>query len=401
MLKAKKILVCISGGIAAYKSLSLIRLLIKGGAEVRVVATQNALKFVTPLSIETLSKNKLYSETFSPTNTYQTEHIAYSDWADCMIVAPATANIIGKFAHGIADDALSTLYLAFTKEVFIAPAMNTAMYQHIAIRENCLLLQKRGTIFIEATAGELACGVEGEGRMEEPEKIVHFVQNYFANRKNTQNFVNKQVLITAGPTYEGIDPVRFIGNRSSGLMGYAIAEAFAEQGAQVILVSGPSQCKTLHPNIQRIDVESAAQMYEQCQNYWASSQIGIMTAAVADYTPANPSVHKIKKTTQDLVIELKPTQDILKSLGNSKKEGQFLVGFALETQNELENAKKKLVNKNADLIVLNSLQDAGAGFATSTNKVSFLSKEGQIITLPLKSKSDVALDLLAFISQKI
>jgi phosphopantothenoylcysteine decarboxylase/phosphopantothenate--cysteine ligase len=394
MLNGKKILLGISGGIAAYKTLFLIRLLIKNGAEVKVIVTKNALQFVTKVSLETISKNKIYQDTFSEINDYSTEHIALTDWADIMIVAPATANIIGKFANGIADDPLSTLFLAFNKLIFLAPSMNCKMYENFAVQKNIDFLQKNGIIVIDATSGDLACGYEGKGRMEEPENILTFIDN---NLKNNSLLKGKKVLITAGPTYEAIDPVRFIGNHSSGKMGFALAEHFADLGAFVRLVTGPVALKTENKEINRYDVVTAAEMFRLCKSLFKTSDIIIMAAAVADFTIEKPNEKKIKKEKTLTSIKLTPTKDILKELGSQKTSNQILVGFALETDNENENAITKLKNKNLDFIVLNSLNDTGAGFGHETNKISIFDKEGNMKNFDLKSKKEVAADIADYI----
>lgn len=398
MLNGKKILLGISGGIAAYKSVFLIRLLIKAGAEVKVIATKNALEFITKLSLESISKNKVYYDTFAENNDYSTEHIALTDWADMMIVAPATANIIGKFAGGIADDALSTSFLAFNKQVFIAPAMNCKMYEHYAVKRNIDYLSSNAVQFIEAKSGELACGYDGKGRMEEPEKIIDFVINFY---KNNSPLKGINVLITAGPTYEAIDPVRFIGNHSSGKMGFALAEHFADLGANVNLIAGPVSLAVKNADIKRINVRSADEMYQQTLALFKQSDICIMAAAVADFTLKSVSPSKIKKTAELPVLELIPTKDILKTLGSEKSENQILVGFALETNEEKENALKKLHSKNLDFIVLNSLNDEGAGFGFDTNKISIFDKNGKSSKFNLKSKKEVAKDIADYIIQNL
>ncbi|MCQ2279238.1 MAG: bifunctional phosphopantothenoylcysteine decarboxylase/phosphopantothenate--cysteine ligase CoaBC [Bacteroidales bacterium] len=384
----------ISGGIAAYKSLSLIRLLQKLNAEVRVVATPNALQFVTPLSLQTLSQNPVYVDPFQRLENVEVEHVALADWADALLVAPATANVIGKFAHGIADDALSTLFLACNKPVFIAPAMNKNMLHNPALQQNIKLLQQRGCHILAPSAGYLACGTTGDGRMQEPEEISQTVVNQLLKSQDLQGF---SALVTAGPTYEPIDPVRFIGNYSSGLMGFSIAEELARRGAQVTLIAGPTYLTTYHPNIQRVDVKTAEQMLRACLHVFPSAQIAIMSAAVADYTPETVAPEKIKKSDASLTLPLKKTVDILATLGKQKSDNQYLVGFALETENELENAKIKLKNKNADFIVLNSLRNDGAGFQCSTNLVTIIDKLGNITTGELKDKKEVATDIVSYL----
>ena len=385
----------ISGGIAAYKSLSLIRLFQKNNAEVKVVATPNALQFVTPLSLQTLSQNKVYTDPFQILENVDVEHIALAEWADALVVAPATANIIGKFANGIADDALSTLFLACAKPVFIAPAMNTKMLHHPAVQQNIQTLHQRGCHILESSAGYLACGTTGDGRMQEPEVLCELVMQALSR---PAIFTGKKVLITAGPTYEPIDPVRFIGNFSSGLMGFRLAETFASLGAQVTLVTGPTHLSIVHPNVQRINVQTAAQMLSVCQTEFPSSDIAVMAAAVADYTPAEVAPEKIKKSAQTLQIPLQKTTDILATLCKQKTKNQCVVGFALETENELENAQTKLKNKKADMIVLNSLRNEGAVFQHATNLVTILDKNGNVQTGKLKDKAQVAEDIVGYIA---
>ena len=395
---AKNIAVCVSGGIAAYKSLSLIRLFKTHGCNVKTVATENALQFVTPLSLETLSQNPVYCDTFDRSTPYNVGHVALADWADAVVVAPATANIIGKYANGIADDALSTFLLAVSKPVFVAPAMNTVMYNQPAVQENIMRLEARGVRVIRPVKGQLACGSEGDGRMEEPEAIFNTVLN---SLESFRRFASIKAVVTAGPTYEQIDPVRFIGNNSSGKMGFALAEVLAEHGAEVTLISGPTHLQTDNKNIHRIDVKSAAQMEAETVKAFADCNVAIMAAAVADFTPKNVENQKIKKTSDSLVLELVKTTDILAELGKMKKQGQTLVGFALETNNELENAVQKLKNKNADFIVLNSLKDEKAGFGYDTNKVTILGKSGVVFTSELKNKKDIARDILDVVMKNV
>lgn len=380
------ILVGITGGIAAYKTLSLLRLLVKEGYEVKTIATEHALQFVTPLTIETLTCQKLYSDLFVPTYERHTAHISLAQWADVAIVAPATANCIGKLASGIADDMLSTTLIALHKPLFIAPAMNENMYTHFSTQKNLKYLKDNGIHIIEPTEGFLACQTEGKGRMAEPEILFETINSFLQTGSETL----PKALITAGPTYEAIDSVRFIGNRSSGKMGYCLAETLAQKGWQVDLVSGPSHLECQHANIRLHKVESAAEMFQTTASLADTAQLVIMAAAVADYRPANVADHKIKKSEQHLHIDLEPTQDILKTLCAVKKKGQFFVGFALETDNEEANALHKLESKKADMIVLNSLKDKGAGFNTPTNKVSILRPGQQTIHLPLLSKEETA-----------
>lgn len=392
----RHIVIGITGGIAAYKSLFLIRLFKSNGYEVRVVATKHALEFVTPLTIETLSQNKLYSDLFDPTEHRDVQHISTAEWADCVVVAPATANIIGKYACGIADDALSTMLLATRKPIFIAPAMNENMFNEPTVQHNIDLLKQKGCHIIEPQSGFLACGTTGNGRMEEPEKIYTIVNQHLQSK---QIFSGKKVMITAGPTYEPIDPVRFIGNHSSGLMGFSLAEAAAERGADVTLVTGPTSLSTSNPLIHRVDVTSAEQMFQQCMAIADQQDIMIMSAAVADFTPVETAPQKIKKTCDELNIRLVKTKDILATIGKQKRDDQFLVGFALETENEKVNALKKLHTKNADLIVLNSLRTKGAGFRTQTNKVLMITRDEQTFESELKDKREIAVDILNLIDQ--
>lgn len=395
-MNGKHIVIGITGGIAAYKSLFLIRLFKKAGCDVRVVATQHALQFVTPLTIETLSQNKLYADLFDPTEHRDVQHISMADWADCVIVAPATANIIGKYAHGIADDALSTMLLATKKPIFMAPAMNDQMFTEPTVQENISILKRKGCHIINPQDGFLACGSTGTGRMEEPENIFTIINQYF---QSSQHFSGKKVLITAGPTYEPIDPVRFIGNHSSGLMGFCLAEAAANEGAEVSLVCGPTALTTTNAGVRRYDVTTAEEMYQQCMALAEQQDIFIMAAAVADYTPAVKAPEKIKKTSDNLDLQLIKTKDILASIGKTKRDNQFLVGFALETEHEIDNAKKKLHNKNADLIVLNSLRTQGAGFRTQTNKVLMITKDEQTYESELKDKKEIAQDIMNLINK--
>jgi len=384
------ILIGISGGIAAYKSLSLIRLFVKSGYEVKVVATSNALQFVTPLSIETLSKNKLYADVFTSPEEYSTEHIAISDFADVLVVAPATANVIGKFASGIADDALSTTFLAFDKPVFIAPAMNTKMLHHPSVQRNMDMLAQQGVRFIQPGIGELACGTSGDGRMEEPEAIFSMVDQFL---HQSLSLKGKKALVTAGPTVEAIDPVRYISNHSSGKMGVAIAHELARRGAEVTIVCGPIQ-QEVESGIHRFDVVSATEMHQTCLRLQPDMDIVVMAAAVADYTPAKVAESKIKKNDQTLTLELTKTKDVLKDLGEHKPKNQLLVGFALETDHEMEHALDKLQRKHLDLIILNSLKDEGAGFAVNTNKITIIDKSKSTVSFPLKSKTLVAIDIV-------
>lgn len=385
------IVIAISGGIAAYKIPFLIRLFKKAGHEVKIVVSRNALNFVTETTLQTLSDNPVYSDMFIG-NKDMTEHISISDWADCYIVAPATANIIGKYANAIADDCVSTTLLAFDKDVFLAPAMNTKMYANEGVQNNLRILASRGVNIISPNCGELACGANGDGRMAEPEEIFDFVNNHI---KKSKILAGKTICVTAGPTYEQIDPVRFIGNNSSGKMGFAIAESLANKGAHVKLIAGPTHLTTTNPYIERIDVKSAEQMYNATTAVFKQADAAILSAAVADYTPKNVFSQKVKKADNVLNIELQPTKDILAQLGRMKTDKQTLVGFALETNDEENNAKQKLSKKNLDFIVLNSLNDKNACFGFDTNKVTIIDSNGKMIKTDLKSKSEIAEDVVS------
>ena len=391
MLENKKIVLGITGSIAAYKACYLVRLLIKKGAEVQVVMTPAAKEFITPLTLATLTQKPVVSEFFDRRDGSWHSHVSLGLWADAMLIAPASASTIGKMANGIADNMLVTTYLSMKAPVFIAPAMDIDMFAHPSTQQNLQRLQSYGNHIIEPGTGFLASTLEGKGRMEEPEKIVEALEQYFASQ---QKLAGKKVLITAGPTYEKIDPVRFIGNYSSGKMGFALAEVCAEQGAEVTLISGPVMLKTQHPGIRRIDVESAAEMYAAATKHFPKADIGILCAAVADFTPKTTADKKIKRKDNNLKLELQPTQDIAAALGAVKKKKQVLVGFALETDNELKNAQSKLERKNLDLIVLNSLQDKGAGFRVDTNKVTIIDRHLGLTSYGTKTKREVAEDIV-------
>lgn len=388
MLKGKKILLGISGGIAAYKTPELARLLMKQGADVKVVVTKNALQFVTAFTLETLTHHKVYVDMFEGPAEYHTEHISLAQWADCLLVAPATANVMAKMANGIADDALSTTNLACKCPVMVVPAMNENMWDHPATQHNVQVLTSRGVEVLMPAEGELACGVTGKGRMPEPDVIVMKLVEMLTPK----TLKGKKVLLTAGPTYERIDPVRFIGNFSTGKMGCALAEVCMRRGAEVTLVAGPMQQVT-SVAIRRIDVMSAAEMFEATIREFPQQDVAILSAAVADFTPEHMADVKIKREKDDLTFTLKPTHDIAATLGTMKQENQKLVGFALETNQEHENAERKLTKKNLDFIVLNSLNDKGAGFGYDTNKITILDKTGQC-DFPLKSKQQVAEDII-------
>ncbi len=390
MLKNKNIIIGVTGGIAAYKAAILIRLLIKEGANVRVLMTEFAKHFVNPLTYSTLSKFPVLTEFYNPENGDWNSHVDLGLWADAFIIAPATANTIGKAANGIADNLLLTTYLSAKCPVFWAPAMDLDMFKHPAVQFNISKLKGYGNQIIDPDSGELASGLEGKGRMAEPEKIVDFLKKKTFPKTN---LIKKKVLITAGPTYENIDPVRYIGNRSTGKMGYAIAECIASQGAEVTLISGPVNISTDLPQIKIISVTTAEEMYTESVKLFKNTDIAILSAAVSDYTPKNQSASKLKKEKEDICISLKPTKDIAKELGNQKKENQTVIGFALETDNELNNAIKKRERKNLDFIVLNSLKEKGAGFEYDTNKITIIDKNNNIEKYELKSKKDVAIDI--------
>ena len=396
MLKDKKILIAVTGSIAAYKIASLVRLLIKAKAEVQVIMTESAKEFITPLTLSTLSKKPVYFSFYKSENGEWNNHVALGLWADYMLIAPASANTLAKMSSGICDSLLMATYLSAKCPVAFAPAMDLDMYQHPSTKENIEKLIAFGNEFIAPGTGELASGLSGEGRMAEPEELLAFLENKF----NPINFYSqKNILVTAGPTHEAIDPVRFIGNASSGKMGYALAEAFAEKGANVTLISGPTNLKINHPNIKKIAITSAAEMFEAVKANFANSAITVMAAAVADYSPTHQATEKIKKSTDHLQIALSKTIDILQYVGEQKKADQLTIGFALETTNELVNAQNKLKSKNADLIILNSLNDEGAGFNVDSNKITMIDKLGQIETFELKSKNKVAQDILHKITQ--
>ena len=391
ILKNKHILLGITGGIAAYKCATLVRLLIKEGADVKVVMTKSAEEFVTAKTLSVLSKNEVVTDFFDANNNWN-NHVTLAEWADAMIIAPLTANTLGKFANGICDNVLTACYLSARSKVFVAPAMDLDMYQHPSTKNNIDKLFNFGNIIIPAESGELASGLVGEGRMAEPENIVEFIKSYLA--KNLP-LVNKKVLVNAGPTYEAIDPVRFIGNRSSGKMGIAIADEFAKLGANVTLVLGPSHYKPTQSGVSVIAVESAEEMYKACESAFKIVDIAVLSAAVADYKPKTVATSKIKKKTEDLSIELVKTTDILQSLG-SQKQKQVLVGFALETDNVIEYAKEKIIKKNLDFIIANSAIEAGAGFGVDTNKITIIDKHNNLHNFELKSKQDVAKDIVNF-----
>ena len=402
VLSGKKIVLGISGGIAAYKTAALVRLFIKAGAHVQVIMTPASKDFITPLTLSTLSKRPVFSSFYKEEEDFIAQgetpnqnlewnnHVEIALWADLIVIAPATANTLSKMANGICDNLLIATYLSAKCPIYFAPAMDLDMYKHSSTLVSFSKLKSYGNTIIPAESGELASGLSGEGRMAEPENIVAFLEK---DLEKKLPLLGKKIIITAGPTYEAIDPVRFIGNHSSGKMGFDLAQSAANFGASVILISGPSHLSIENNLVQLIRVVSAQEMYEECHKYFGTSDVFIGAAAVADYKPKNSAIHKIKKSEDTLTIELEKTKDILASLG-SIKENQFLIGFALETENEIENAKLKVQKKNLDLIVLNSLQDKGAGFGSLTNKVTFIDKYFKVEPMELKSKEAVADDIL-------
>ena len=390
LLKGKKIVVGLSGSIAAYKTVYLIRSLKKLQAEVKVIMTPSACDFIGPLTLATISGNPVQSEFYNKDNGEWANHVELGIWADLILIAPASSNTLSKLANGLCDNLLVATYLSAKCPVWFAPAMDLDMYKHPSTLKNIELLVQYGNRCIEPNYGELASGLVGKGRMQEPDVITELISNYFIKKKD---FKNKRVIITAGPTFEKLDPVRFLGNNSSGKMGVAIADEFASRGAKVTLICGPSSVKCSSNNLERIDVTSASEMFEEVMSRKSEYNIAIMAAAVADYTPKKSFSNKLKKNEGNLNLELVRTQDILKSLGREKKESQLVIGFAMETENELENATKKLVSKNADLIILNSINQKGAGFKYDTNKVTFVYPDNKSIELDLKPKSEVANDI--------
>lgn len=399
MLKDKHIILGITGSIAAYKAAYLIRSLVKKGAEVQVVITPAGKEFITPLTLATLSSHPVISEFFSNRDGTWNSHVDLGLWADAMLIAPATASTIGKMAHGVADNMLVTTYLSCKAPVFVAPAMDLDMFAHPATQQNLDRLRSFGNRIIEPGEGELASHLVGKGRMEEPDRIVAVLEAFFDSRRLLEK---KKIVITAGPTYEKLDPVRFIGNYSSGKMGFALAEACAAQGAEVTLVAGPVALHVQHPGVRRIDVESAAEMYQAAVEAFEEADAGILCAAVADYRPEKIAGEKIKReTTGEMVLRLVPNPDIAASLGARKRAGQVLAGFALETSDEMTHAAGKLERKNLDFIVLNSLRDAGAGFRCDTNKITILDRRGETTAYPLKSKQEVAEDIVRKLASEL
>ena len=395
VLKGKHIVLGITGSIAAYKSCILARLLIKAGAEVQIVITPAGKEFITPVTLSALTSHPVISEFFAQRDGSWHSHVDLGLWADAMIIAPATASSIGKMAHGIADNMLITTYLSMKAPVFVAPAMDLDMFKHPATQANLQTLRSYGNHIIEPGEGELASHLVGKGRMEEPENIVEAVERFFTEQEAPLPLEGKHILLTAGPTHEKLDAVRFIGNYSSGKMGYALAEACADLGAEVTLVSGPVSLSITHPKVKVVEVTSAAEMYDACITAFPKADAAILCAAVADFTPASVAKEKIKREeTGDMMLHLTPTRDIAAALGLRKKVDQRLVGFALETNDEEQHALGKLKRKNLDFIVLNSLRDTGAGFAYDTNKITILASDGQRTEFPLKSKKEVAQDIV-------
>lgn len=392
MLKGKHIILGVTGSIAAYKAAMLARLLVKEGAEVKVIMTPMAKAFITPLTMATLTKNPIAVDFYNPENGDWHSHVSLGVWADLLLIAPASANTLAKMASGVADNLLLTTFLSARCPVMVAPAMDVDMFSHLATRRNLEILKDWGVMVIEPEAGELASGLEGKGRMEEPERIAMFVREFFSRKSD---LAGKRVLVTAGPTHERIDPVRFIGNCSSGKMGFALAEELAERGAEVVLVTGPVSLQEHRGGrIRRVDVVSAEEMYRAAVAEFPACDVAVLCAAVADFRPAVCSGTKIKRGEDDLVLRLEPTRDIAAALGDMKREGQILIGFALETNEEEANALAKLKRKNLDFIVLNSLRDEGAGFGVDTNKVTIMDARGETLSYPLKSKAAVARDIV-------
>ena len=398
-MRSKRVLIGVTAGIAAYKIPLLVRLLKKQGFEVRCVMTTDAKEFVTPLVLSALSENPVFSDLVSDDKSWN-NHVSMAEWADCFIIAPLTANTLAKMANGICDNLLMSVYFSMKGATIVAPAMDLDMYQHPTVFRNLELIEKDGVRVIPAEFGELASGLVGTGRMAEPEKIFNDINVLLFSESNS-HFEGKQVLITAGPTYESIDPVRFIGNHSSGKMGFALAEVFLKKGAKVKLISGPTNLTLSHDNLDLIHVVSAHDMFNEVKNYWKEQDFGVFSAAVADYRPKEVSLDKIKKKSNELSLELIKNPDILQWAGQMKTDTQFLVGFALETSNELENASLKLENKNLDCVVLNSLQDKGAGFASDTNKVTILDKRNNKTEFSLKSKYEIAEEIVLHIQEMI
>ena len=398
MIKGKKVLLGVTASIAAYKSAFIVRLLKKLGASVRVIQTGASLDFVTPLTLSTLSENKVLTSIIDKETDEWNNHVDLALWADFMIIAPVTAKTMSKMVEGNCDNLLLSTYLSAKCPVYFAPAMDLVMYKHPSTKHNIEKLQEFGNKFIPAVHGKLASGLIGEGRMAEPDEIIEFIIN---DLNEAKVLYDKTCMVTAGPTHENIDPIRFIGNRSSGKMGMAIAEELAERGADVSLIMGPSSQTTIHPNIKQINVNTADEMFTQVQKYFLNSDISVFSAAVSDYKPKKVFTEKIKKKDENWIIDLEKNKDILSEMGNKKNENQFVVGFSLETENEIENAKQKLQNKNLDLIILNSTKDKGATFSHDTNKISIIDKDFNIENFQLKDKIDVAKDIVDAIVKNI
>ncbi|MBT3417430.1 MAG: bifunctional phosphopantothenoylcysteine decarboxylase/phosphopantothenate--cysteine ligase CoaBC [Flavobacteriales bacterium] len=398
MIKGKKVLLGVTASIAAYKSAFIVRLLKKLGASVRVIQTGASLDFVTPLTLSTLSENKVLTSIIDKETDEWNNHVDLALWADFMIIAPVTAKTMSKMVEGNCDNLLLSTYLSAKCPVYFAPAMDLDMYKHPSTKHNIEKLQEFGNKFIPAVHGELASGLIGEGRMAEPDEIIEFIIN---DLNEAKVLYDKTCMVTAGPTHENIDPIRYIGNRSSGKMGMAIAEELAERGADVSLIMGPSSQTTIHPNIKQINVNTADEMFTQVQKYFLNSDISVFSAAVSDYKPKKVFTEKIKKKDENWIIDLEKNKDILSEMGNKKNENQFVVGFSLETENEIENAKQKLQNKNLDLIILNSTKDKGATFSHDTNKISIIDKDFNIENFQLKDKIDVAKDIVDAIVKNI
>ncbi len=389
-MHGKHVILGVTGGIAAYKAAYLVRSLVKAGAEVKVIMTENAKKFVAPLTFSTLSGNPVYTEFFNPENGEWHSHVKLGLWADLFIIAPATANTIAKMAHGIADNLLTTTYLSARCHTLVVPAMDLDMYAHTATQENLETLRQRGVIVMDPASGQLASGLEGKGRMPEPDDILSFASNVLTRQ---QDLAGKKILITAGPTYENIDPVRFIGNYSTGKMGYAIADECASRGADVTVVSGPVSIEPNNKQVKVVNVRSASDMFNAAESLFESSDITVLSAAVADFTPVSKADSKIKREKDNLTLELRPTVDIAASLGKRKRSNQMLVGFALETDNEELNAKSKLERKNFDFIVLNSMRNPGTCFGSDNNQIKIIDRNN-IVSYPFKSKTEVAKDIV-------
>ena len=389
-MHGKHVILGVTGGIAAYKAAYLVRSLVKAGAEVKVIMTENAKKFVAPLTFSTLSGNPVYTEFFNPENGEWHSHVKLGLWADLFIIAPATANTIAKMAHGIADNLLTTPYLSARCQTLVVPAMDLDMYAHTATQENLETLRQRGVIVMDPASGQLASGLEGKGRMPEPDDILNFASNVLTRQ---QDLAGKKILITAGPTYENIDPVRFIGNYSTGKMGYAIADECASRGADVTVVSGPVSIEPNNKQVKVVNVRSASDMFNAAESLFESSDITVLSAAVADFTPVSKADSKIKREKDNLTLELRPTVDIAASLGKRKRSNQMLVGFALETDNEELNAKSKLERKNFDFIVLNSMRNPGTCFGSDNNQIKIIDRNN-IVSYPFKSKAEVAKDIV-------